>query len=303
MQLKCSIVTTPIKSKIKAATHRLHLTFHHYLKPLKTISYPAMIIRKTLILFLVLFINSSITSAESLNVDEISANTKTNEQKPTIVIILDDMGNNLALGEQALALPGAINYSFLPHSNSTRTLATKAHLQGKEVLVHAPMSNLSNQALGPGGLTPAMNKEQFLQTLREDLQAVPHAKGLNNHMGSLLTQLREPMMWLAKELKQQDMYFIDSRTSPLTVAEQMTKHYYIPTLKRDIFLDNERDMQAIAEQFEKLIQLAERRGLAIAIGHPYPETLDYLKQVLPTLDDRGIQLSLASQVINKEFNQ
>lgn len=260
-----------------------------------------MTIRTAFILFLILQLNAFFASANNINTNEANLNSVTN--KPTIVIILDDMGNSLALGEQALALPGAINYSFLPHSNSTHTLAIKAHQQGKEVLVHAPMSNLSNKELGPGGLTSAMNKEQFIQTLREDLQAVPHAKGLNNHMGSLLTQLREPMMWLAKELKQQDMYFIDSRTSPLSVAERITKQYYIPTLKRDIFLDNDRDMQAIAEQFEKLIQLAQRRGVAIAIGHPYPETLNYLALVLPTLAERGIQLGLASQMVDHQANK
>lgn len=196
--------------------------------------------------------------------------------KPTIVIILDDMGNSQSLGEQALALPGPINYAFLPHARNTRLLAQKAHRLGKEILVHAPMSSLANLPLGRDALTPLMDKQQFLATLRRNLKAVPHARGLNNHMGSLLTQLREPMRWLTKELKEQNLYFVDSRTSPLTIAAVTAENYYLPTLERDIFLDNHRNTQAIAFQFEKLLRLAKINGLAVAIGHPHPETLKFL---------------------------
>ncbi len=221
----------------------------------------------------------------------------TESATPRIVLILDDMGNNLFLGEQALALPGAINYAFLPHSPNSAELANKAYTLGKEILLHAPMSNLSSKPLGPGALTPIMNRQEFLETLRRNLVSIPHVKGLNNHMGSLLTQLREPMTWLARELKQQDLYFVDSRTSPLTVAELMARDNYLPTLKRDIFLDNTRDRRAISVQFEKLLQLARSQGLAVAIGHPHPETIAFLTNALPTLADRGFQLSLISNAL------
>jgi len=215
-------------------------------------------------------------------------------QTATVVLILDDMGNSRALGLEALALPGAINYAFLPHSPITTELAQTAHRLGKEILLHAPMSNLSNLPLGPGALTARMNKHEFLTTLRASLSAVPHVRGINNHMGSLLTQLREPMIWLATELKQQNLYFIDSRTSPRTVAESTARQYAIPTLKRDVFLDNSLERDAIAAQFERLILMAAKHGLAVGIGHPHPETLRFLKKALPTLADRGITLAFAS---------
>lgn len=223
-----------------------------------------------------------------------AANTQPPNQRATIVLILDDMGNSMALGLQALALPGAINYAFLPHSPNTEALARTAHKLGKEVMLHAPMSNLSNQPLGPGALTARMDKSDFLATLRSSLSSVPHVKGINNHTGSLLTQLREPMIWLVTELKTQNLYFIDSRTSPRTVAEATARRYAIPTLKRDVFLDNNLDSDAIAIQFERLVQLAFSRGLAVGIGHPHPQTLDFLKTALPTLAERGIALAFAS---------
>lgn len=241
----------------------------------------------SLVLFISLLFNSH----------SIAQTTTPSKFNPTIVLILDDMGNNLHLGNEALKLPGAINYAFLPHGSNTKLLARKAHSMGKEVLLHAPMSNLGSNPLGPGALTPKMNKNEFLATLRESLSSVPHAKGLNNHMGSLLTQLREPMTWLVKELRQQNLYFIDSRTSPRTVAEITAKDYYIPTLSRDVFLDNVRDSKSIEKQFEKLMHLAGERGIAVGIGHPHPETIAYLKKALPTLASRGIDLAFASETV------
>jgi polysaccharide deacetylase 2 family uncharacterized protein YibQ len=219
------------------------------------------------------------------------------DKKANIVLIIDDMGNNLELGQQAIALPGAINYAFLPHSPHSRNLATAAHLQRKEVLLHAPMSNLQSHPTGPGALKPIMNREEFLQTLKENLASIPYARGINNHMGSLLTQLHQPMDWLMRELKLQQKYFIDSRTSPRTIAAITAKKHQLPSLKRDIFLDNNRSEQAIDDQFKKLIQLAKNQQLAVAIGHPYPETLAYLKRELPLLEEQGINLVLASSAL------
>lgn len=215
-------------------------------------------------------------------------------QQSTLVIILDDMGNNLELGRRAIALPGAVNYAILPHRPFSATLATAAHQHHKEVLLHAPMTNLGSQATGRGTLTPKMNQTEFLQTLRSNLASVPYAQGVNNHTGSLLTQLHQPMTWLMQELKQRKLYFIDSRTSPRTVAESTGCTEQLPTLRRHIFLDNKRDVAAIEQQFEQLLQLAKQQGNAVAIGHPYPETLTFLEQTLPLLSARGFALIPAS---------
>lgn len=235
----------------------------------------------------------------------VSDNSSASESKPfihhgseataTIVLIMDDMGNNLELGRRAIALPGAINYAFLPHSNYGFKLANEAYRQDKEILLHAPMSNVTAQATGPGTLTPAMNQQQFLHTLKQDLQSIPHVSGVNNHMGSLLTQLQQPMEWLMASLKQQNLYFIDSRTSPLTVAEKQAHKQQLPVLRRDIFLDNQLQTQALALQFSRLIKRAKRNGNAVAIAHPHPETIEFLEQALPTLEGQGIQMILASE--------
>lgn len=220
--------------------------------------------------------------------------------KAKIVLIIDDMGNSLTLGRRAISLEGAINYAFLPHRPHSKTLANLAHQQTKEVLLHLPMSNLNNHPTGAGTLKPRMNRQEFLTILNEDIASIPHIKGLNNHTGSLLTQLRQPMDWLMSSLKQQQLYFIDSRTSPRTVAATMAARHQLPTLKRDVFLDNNRDLEAIDRQFQRLIELAKTRGMAVAIGHPYPETLEYLEYALPRLHTLGVSLTLASDALKQE---
>ncbi len=222
------------------------------------------------------------------------------EELASIVLILDDMGNSLELGQRAINLPGAINFAFLPHSPHRVSLAHKAFNQQKEVMLHAPMSNLNSYPTGPGGLTPSMSREEFLKTLQSNLEAVPHVRGVNNHMGSLMTQLRQPMDWMMAALKQQNLYFVDSRTTPLTVAKSAATKFNLPSLRRDIFLDNELQHDAIANQFERLIVQAKKTGRAVGIGHPHPETLQYLEDVLPTLQQRGVKLVLASDALAAE---
>jgi polysaccharide deacetylase 2 family uncharacterized protein YibQ len=218
-------------------------------------------------------------------------------EQPIVIIIIDDMGNSLALGQQAVALPGPINLAFLPYSPNSVMLAEQANYLGNEVLLHAPMSNILGRPLGPGGLKQGMSRQQFLYTLGRDINSVPHVKGVNNHMGSLLTQMQEPMAWLMQSLKQRELYFIDSRTSAKTIALAEATKQKIPNLSRDVFLDNVRTNDAISKQFEQLLSIAQAKGIAVGIGHPYPETIAFLKQSLPSLTIRGYQLSRVSSAL------
>lgn len=217
--------------------------------------------------------------------------------RPVIVLIIDDMGNSLEQGHRALSLPGQVSYAFLPHTAASKPLAEAAFNNSKEIMLHLPMSNLNSYKTGPGTLTARMDKQEYLQTLQKNIASIPHVSGVNNHMGSLLTQLNQPMSWLMGELRKQQLYFVDSRTSPLTVAEQQANAARIPTIRRDIFLDNVLDSAAIARQYKRLLSLARQNGIAVAIGHPHRETLDFLEQALPELASQGIRLAFASEAI------
>ena len=213
---------------------------------------------------------------------------------PTIAIIIDDMGYDLEQGRRLIEMEQPLTLAFLPFRPYTRRLAHEAHAQGKEIMLHAPMANTKAIGLGAGGLDPSMDQHAIATVLRRSLQAIPHVRGVNNHMGSLLTQLQEPMTWIMEEIRQYPLYFVDSRTIASTVAGRTAQAHDIPTFSRDVFLDHEQTEEYVDAQFQHLLEVARRRGSAIAIGHPYPVTVDYLARKLPELDEMGISIATIS---------
>lgn len=229
---------------------------------------------------------------------------KTEDRKPIyIAIIIDDLGYKANLDRQAIALPGNLTYAFLPHAPFTSELAEKVHKQKREVMLHLPMQSHNKVNLGPGAITDDMNETEFNQTLQESLASVPHAKGVNNHMGSLITSSEEKMHWLMKNIAVKDLFFIDSRTTTETVAEKTANQYQIPNTRRNVFLDHYRTEKDIEYQFNRLIKLAKKYGSAVGIGHPFKSTLKILEKKLPELEQQGIQLISASELIAYQQHQ
>jgi uncharacterized protein len=214
------------------------------------------------------------------------------EPLPAIGIIIDDLGYNLQDGERALALPGAVTYSILPRTPLATTLAQRAAGLGKDVLLHLPMeAEHGNSQLGPGAIILGMTREEVMSTMIDNLASVPNAIGVNNHMGSLLTAEREPMSWVMQALRDHGrMMYVDSRTTPRTVAASAAREQQLPFLDRDVFLDNESGYDYARQQFLQLIAHARQHGHALAIGHPRPGTLRVLEEFLPTLSQQGVRL-------------
>ena len=217
---------------------------------------------------------------------------------PRIAIIIDDLGDNLVNGLRAVRLSGDVTCAFLPFAPYTKGLARQAHFQDKEVMVHLPMDSLDDRHLGPGGLKVGMLRDRFIKVLRADLKAVPYATGINNHMGSLLTQLPENMAWLMAELSHHPLYFVDSRTTNFTVAREYARLSGIPSQKRDVFLDNVQTRPAVIRQLRKVLAIAKAKGHALAIGHPYDVTLDLLEESLPRLArEEGVEIVPVSRLL------
>jgi len=224
--------------------------------------------------------------------------------RPAISIIIDDLGNLRDRDLRAIRLPGAITYAFLPHTPHARELANLANRLDKEVMLHLPMEAMDHNRLGPGGLTLDMTRQQFLRQLRDDIDAVPHLAGINNHMGSLLTQHPGHMRWLMQELEQHDdLYFVDSYTTKTSVAVQAANENWVPNIRRDVFLDSDRDREKIRAELRRTVRLAHKHGIALAIGHPYPETLDVLEQELPRLAAEGIEILPVSQLLDQHMQR
>jgi len=217
---------------------------------------------------------------------------------PAISIVIDDIGNDWPEGRAAVDLPGPVTCAFLPHTPYAARLARRAHARAKQVMLHLPMESIDDRPLGPGGLTVTMGKPQFLRTLRADIDSIPYVSGVNNHMGSLLTQQPTQMRWLMHDLLYHGrLFFLDSRTTAQTVAQRAAMNNGLATTRRNVFLDNVQQPQAVRRRVEQLIELARRHGTALGIGHPHPVTLAVLAEMLPTLEQRGIRLVPVSKLI------
>lgn len=215
---------------------------------------------------------------------------------PTIAIIIDDMGVHRGPEQRLIDLEHPLTLSFLPYRRHTQELAQTAYQQGKEIMLHSPMENNARMGLGPGGLDMSMDAGKMADVLRRSLASVPHARGVNNHMGSLLTQQANAMGWIMDELARHEVFFVDSRTIASTVAADTAESRNIPTLSRDVFLDHEQDREFIHRQFKQLLRQAREHGSAIAIGHPYEVTVSYLEEMLPKLDEMGVAVATVSAV-------
>jgi polysaccharide deacetylase 2 family uncharacterized protein YibQ len=217
---------------------------------------------------------------------------------PVIAIIIDDLGSDNPRHERVVRLPGAIACSFLPMNNATIRLAKLAHSYNKEILLHLPMESLAKNPMGPGGLSLDMTEQEFVWALQKDLESVPHVSGINNHMGSLLTQHPGHMIWLMEEIKRNgQLFFVDSRTTHASVAMTVALEEGVPSLQRDIFLDHNGDLESVRKQFMKTIARAKKLGTALAIGHPYKNTITVLEEMLPQLDSMGVRLVPVSEMV------
>ncbi len=232
----------------------------------------------------------------------VSASVNVPVNRPAIAIIIDDLGNRPQMDRRIVELPGAVTCAFLPHTPHAARLAALAVASGKEIMLHLPMQALDEGRDDASMLHLGMTQQEFTETVRDGLNFLPQARGVNNHMGSLLTQSPLRMQWLMEEIKRhQGLYFVDSFTSLRSVALRVAESNHLPSVRRDVFLDASREPELIRAQFEALLQRAHKNGFAVAIAHPYPETVAFLEARLATLDDAGVELLPVSRLIERRM--
>jgi polysaccharide deacetylase 2 family uncharacterized protein YibQ len=199
---------------------------------------------------------------------------------PRVAIVMDDLGNSRALAQKVLNMNGPITLSILPQQKYSAWIAEEGHRRGHEILVHLPMEATKPLKLGAGGIYTWMSDREIIETVRKNISSIPHLKGANNHMGSSFTQDKRAMGPVISELKKRGLFFLDSLTSPDSVGFRLAKAQGIITGRRDIFLDNSDNLRYIETQWNKLMEIAEKRGYAIALGHPKKSTLIFLQKKL-----------------------
>ena len=220
------------------------------------------------------------------------------ENKVKVAIVIDDMGFDGKIFRKFVDLGIPITFSILPGERFSGYIAKKAKLLNYEVMLHLPMeprNPLKNP--GKGEISIRMSKEEMLRQLSKDIKAVPYIVGINNHMGSLLTENRIAMNALLEEIHKKGLFFLDSKTSPNSVAYKAAKSIGVPSGRRDVFLDNNPDIRYIKGQLDKVIKIAKQNGSATAIGHPKPETVAALREKIEDFKKEGIEFVPVSAVL------
>jgi len=221
------------------------------------------------------------------------------ETPPKVAIIIDDVGFDVDLARSFLDLKLPLTLSILPTAPHAQAIAREAMGKGAEVLLHLPMEPKESNGDGPGSgaLLEKMGEEEFVETLNGHLSRIPGIKGVNNHMGSLLTEREDKMALLFRELRKRHLFYVDSRTTPQTVASRVATEMKVPVASRSVFLDHDLSQEAMKVQWERLLAMARQHGHAVVIAHPHRETLVFLREHLQDLRSEA-RLVRVADIVN-----
>lgn len=218
--------------------------------------------------------------------------------KARLAIIIDDLGYDRAAADAVFDLSFPLTVSVLPHHPHSADIAEEAHRRGYQVMLHLPMESSNGDAKPEAiQLRTGMNPAEATRLLAGMLETVPYAAGANNHQGSLATADARLMATVMPALRERGMFFIDSRTTTATLAYDTAVRAGVPAASRKVFLDDTPRREAVRQQMALAVKDARKVGSAIAIGHPYPATIQALQDELPRLKAQGVGLVFASQLV------
>jgi uncharacterized protein len=221
----------------------------------------------------------------------------TYDERPMIAVVVDDLGLNRRNTAALNQLKAPLTLAFLPYAGALEEQAQAGRAAGHELIVHVPMQPLGRDWPGPNALLASLGEEEFVRRLQENLDRFSGFVGINNHMGSLLTTDPELMGLVMAEMRRRDLLFLDSKTTPDSVALQQARRHGVPAVQRDVFLDNEINHSYVQRQLAATEVVARRNGMAVAIGHPHDVTIEALRRWLPTLERRGFRLVPLSTIV------
>jgi hypothetical protein len=220
--------------------------------------------------------------------------------RPKLAIVIDDLGYDPSQARSLYRINPNITLAIIPLQPYSKQIAQAAENRGQEVLLHLPLEprHYGDYNKMPHMLLVNMSTAELKRKLSYNLDNLPWAVGVNNHMGSRLTENEGKMRTILTELKQRGLFFIDSRTSSRSIAYSLAKQLGLKAGKRDIFLDNVDQVEAITSQLKQLVALAKQKGKALGIGHPRPNTLTALKRFFQSEKAQGVQLVPASELLD-----
>jgi len=223
--------------------------------------------------------------------------TAIDDERPIIAVVIDDLGLNRYNTAALNTLPAPLTLAFLPYAGKIEAQTEAANAAGHELMLHMPMEPFGSDWPGPDALTTRIDQDEFITRLFKNLDRFDGFVGINNHMGSRLTADASRMEVVMRELRKRDVLFLDSKTSPRSIAGDVAEETGVPNTTRDVFLDHVIDLQAIKRQLALTERLASQNGSAVAIGHPHGATIEALTEWLPSLEQRGFKLAPISAVV------
>ena len=220
-------------------------------------------------------------------------------RKVKVAIVIDDMGYDKKIFKKFVDLGIPLTFSILPGQRYSTGIANEARSLNYEVMLHLPMEPRNPERNpGNGTILTHMSQDEILRQLSEDIESVPYIAGVNNHMGSLLTENQDVMNIILEDLHKRGLFFIDSRTSPRSVAYETARRMGVRSGRRDVFLDNKADIGYIKGQVDKVIRIAKQNGEATAIGHPRAGTVAAIREKIADFEREGIELVPVSEVLD-----
>src|ERR1700688_1623744 len=216
-----------------------------------------------------------------------------------VALVIDDLGRSLEEVDDLHRLGVPITYAVLPFESETPEVVAALRRRHDEILCHLPMEPRSGGNPGPGALRAGMSPEQLRQSTLAAIAAVPGAVGVNNHMGSALSADAVSMSTILGVLASHGLYFLDSRTSAQSVGFRVATALGVPAAERQVFLDDDPRPEAVAAEFQHLLEIARTRGGAIAIGHPHPATLATLAAEVPRAQALGYRFVQVSALLDR----
>lgn len=221
--------------------------------------------------------------------------------RPRLAIVIDDIGQTLSAPRELLSIGVPLTFSVLPELPHSRQAADLISRAGREFIVHLPMEPIDYPGHDPGPtpLLLSLDGDQTRRRVEGYLRELPGASGASNHMGSAYTADPGRMAVVQRVLADRNLFFLNSKTSPSPVPAAIARRSNYAYLERDVFLDVDRDERLIAHALDQAVARARHRGHAIAIGHPYPETVDVLHHALAGVQARGVALVSLSDLLDR----
>jgi len=217
---------------------------------------------------------------------------------PKVAFIIDDLGYETEVAKKMIELEFPVTLSILPFLQYSEFIAEEGRKNNQEIMLHLPMEPSNSSANpGPGAIKSYMSEEEIRQSVRDCILNFPYITGVNNHMGSKITEDRKIMEIILEEIGELNLFFIDSMTTKDSIAYEVAQEMGIKTAVRSIFLDNENDMEYIKGQMLVVQETALREGEAIAIGHSRINTFYVLKRMIPELIKAGIEIVPVSELV------